>query len=212
MTSHNMLSRPSISRGNTLANPIRDEATFFDLGSIGSNLNVRVFVSSSPKQSLIEQFVEFMIEEGIRDIFNFCHPTIEDTPYDCVILEDKGIQIHNFDMEDGMAPSPEVLEEFDSVIDTIFRRATTMEPNSSGTSDIALLFHCQAGLGRAPTMLAYLMMRRFGWKSRRFQLMTDIREKRRNSFNHAQLIWIQQVKIKKISHSNKKGCESCILL
>jgi protein-tyrosine phosphatase len=183
---------------------IRQEATIFDLNRSG--LDLRVFISPSPNQSSIEHFVEFMIEEKISDVFNFCHPDRDSTTYDCEAINSRGISVHNFDMSDGMAPSSEILEQFDGVIDDVICKARETGENG------VILFHCQAGLGRAPVMLAYLMMSRFGWRKKRIDLITEIRSKRRNTLNHQQLQWIQNAKIKNINTVRSDQSCGCIIV
>lgn len=184
-------------RTNPITDGIRNDATIFDLSYLsGNNIALKVFVSPTPQQSSIEHFVEFMIEEGITNIFNFCNETL----YDCDIIQQNGISVHEFSMTDGSVPNAEILDEFNPIIDEVIKTATDAE--KLGT----ILFHCQAGLGRAPTMLAYLMMSRFGWKNKRIELITMIRSKRRNALNHAQLSWIRNSKITTIRNKSHPGC------
>ena len=72
-----------------------------------------------------------------------------------------------------------------------------------------IMFHCLAGLGRAPTILSYLMMTRFdyGSKSKRNDIITEIRKKR-CAFNSKQIKWIYNVKIK---NNNYSGCK-CVIM
>jgi protein tyrosine phosphatase type IVA len=183
---------------------IKRETTIFDLDS-RSGLNLRVHVSSSPQQSSIERFVEFMIDEGITDVFNFCHPNPTETPYDCDLICQNGIHVHHLSMNDGSIPDSALLEQFDTLIDSIVLKSE--QNDETGT----VLFHCEAGLGRAPTMLAYLMISRFGWKSNRLGTITYIRSKRRNALNFKQLNWIQSAKIKKYSNKHHNKHNGCVI-
>lgn len=194
--------KKSYSTTTNTVETIRNEATIFDLAH-KSSPDLKVVITSSPGQSSIEHFVEFMIEEGITDIFNFCHPDAEKTPYDSKNLNQNGINVHRIAIDDGSSPKPLILGEFNLIIDDILNKLLDSEPKKG-----AILFHCEAGLGRAPTMLAYLMMTRYGWNNKRLDMISEIRAKRRSAINIGQLKWIQNVDIKKVSNKQRK----CIIL
>jgi protein-tyrosine phosphatase len=184
-----------------MADTIRGNVTFFDLQNEKTGLTIRVCISPSPTESSIQPYVEFMVLEKITDLFNLCDANENDTPYDCSFIQDNDISVHHFPVQDGQCPDPALLSEFNKIINNLIE-------SNNNDGDINILFHCQAGLGRAPALLAYLMMSRFGWKSKRLELIENIRSKRRASFNHSQLNWVQDVKVKKIKYpnNNNSGC------
>ncbi len=148
-----------------------------------SNKFVSIFITDTPKDSSIESFTQFMNERGITDIF--CFSEVEyNTP--------KKINLHHLEFPDGSHPSQDILNQFDEIIDNIILKSS---------DKISLLFHCRAGLGRAPIILAYLMISRLGMNP--LDCAEMIRNKRRGSINKHQLEWLLSGKIKKI---NKEKC------
>src|SRR5690606_28525704 len=98
-------------------------------------------------------------------------------------------------ISDGMYPNIHTLNEFNNIIDNIIRVksvCSNYSDNYSGNSciknNIVINMQCRSGLGRAPTMLAYLMMTRCGYNNN--DTVATIRKKRAGAFNTKQLVWI----------------------
>lgn len=185
---------------------ISRKVAFYNLEK--SNLKIRACISKSPTQSSIEQYVEFMIRENITDVFNFCNKDKDKTRYNHELLKSKGIKVHVLYFNDGDNPPHDILEGFNQIIDSIISKNDDSKNDSNNVVNV--LFHCIAGLGRAPIMLAYLMISRFGYnsKSKRYDVITKIREKRRYAFNSKQIEWVYNYKVK---HKNDSGCK-CIII
>jgi protein-tyrosine phosphatase len=191
-------------------NWIRKEAAFYDL--VNKNGNLRVYISQTPTESSIEPYIEFMIDDNITDIFNFCH-NADSTPYSYNSFIDRGIDVHHLAIDDGGYPSIEIIKQFNKAIDKIIAINNKKDLNQPVYNRI--LFHCQAGMGRAPTMLAYLMISRFRYHkyNDRADIVYLIRSKRRGAFNRNQLDWVLHDEIKEVGEINAfKGCINCVLL
>jgi protein-tyrosine phosphatase len=152
------------------------------------HLSISVYLSSAPKYSSVDEYFCFMKKMKVKHIFCFCNFS-----YDHDVYSRYGLILHNLEFEDGSVPNKQLLDRFDHLIDRIF----------SNKSTPSIGMYCQSGLGRAPTMLAYLMITRFS--GNRMQCVETIREYRKGSFNSKQLSWI----LDDIKDSNRNLC--CIL-
>jgi protein-tyrosine phosphatase len=75
--------------------------------------------------------------------------------------------------------------------------------NANDEQRTIINIHCQSGLGRAPTIIAYIMVSRCGFK--RGDTIEHIRKRRKRSLNHRQIEWILSKK-NKIKKSKKNCC------
>lgn len=162
----------------------------FDLENKGAQMTV--FICSSPDQTNLSDYIAYMEENDITDIINFSN-TESDAAYSREDAEHTNVKFHFLEMLDGSHPSSEIMVIFDGIIDSLI--ATNDEPK--------IMMHCQAGLGRAPVMLGYLMISRFGYrsKSERLEVIEVIRDGRRNALNTRQINWITTGKISNRSSS-----------
>lgn len=162
----------------------------FDLENKGSRMTV--FICSSPNRTNLSDYIAYMEENDITDIINFSN-TESDAAYSKEDAEHTNVNFHFLEMSDGSHPSPEIMEVFDEIIDSLI----------TDNDEPKIMMHCQAGLGRAPVMLGYLMISRFGYrsKSERLQVIEVIRDGRRNALNTRQLSWITTGKIRNRSTS-----------
>lgn len=149
-----------------------------------------VNLTSTPLITSIAEFSQLMKRRGVTDIFCFC-----DLKYDPTVLKDYGITFHHIYFPDGSHPTGQILKKFNLVIESI------LEINKFPKIGI----HCTAGIGRAPTMLAYLMITRYRWNC--VDCISKIRQKRKHAINQKQLNWILQSNIKPI-----KEMKTCVIL
>ena len=160
------------------------------------NKSMKVYLSGSPLTSSIEEYTRFMKARGVTDILCFCK-----LAFDTSIIVKDGINIHQLEFEDGKYPDPNIIDKFNIIINDIIQKSPLPIIN----------MYCQAGMGRAPTMLAYLMISRFGWNN--YQCLEYIRKCRKGCFNKTQLNWIIDSKIKTISFSKSpKDNKKCSIM
>jgi len=152
------------------------------------NQHIRVYISGFPESSSIDDFTRFMKDKDIDNIFCFCEP--------CDILkkrlESEKKSYYHISYDDGNAPSSDILNQFDKIIDRILKNKT----------HIVINMHCYSGLGRAPTMLAYLMITRCGLSEH--NSIKLIRSKISGAINAKQVSWI--IMDAKSNKSNKSTC------
>lgn len=165
---------------------MNDPFTKIDIAING--MNVPVYLSETPPPFKTNSYLQTIQQYGVTDIFCFCKPE-----YDVNIFNDNNVRHHDFEYPDGDNPDDELLDRFDRTIKRILLQNIS--------SKCVFNFHCRAGLGRAPTMLAYLMITHT--KIERFECVDHIRNNRKGCFNRKQLEWI---------FNFKKKNKSCILM
>lgn len=189
-----------------------DKVAVFELchkkGNIkGKVNNIRVFLSGSPTESTIDRFVKSVNKNGITDVFCFCS-----LKYNPDILQNTKVNFHHLEFTDGSIPTVNIIEKFNLLIDNILLR-DEMDVNLSNLAEYKynyktlfhnIYMHCNAGLGRAPVMLAYLMISRFDWD--KTTCISNIRKNRKKSINRKQLEWIYDTNIKKIKIKKSDSC------
>lgn len=167
------------------------KTTLIDLTTTDGGNRIVVHLSDSPKPSSIENFSRFMRANAVTDVFCFCNHD-----YDVVTFLNNGIEFHDLTFRDGMYPDDHTLKKFDEIMDVLLKK--------SNAGEIIINMQCQSGLGRAPTVLAYLMITRCGYNG--IHSINEIRKKRRGSFNHRQLNWILGSKFKLRNKTEHKCC------
>ena len=162
--------------------------TTFEIES-KKNEKIIVHISGTPTVSSIDDFLRLMKNHGVTDTFCFCKLS-----YDPEITKKYCINFHHLEFEDGKSPDEDTIKKFNILMAEIIRTAKIKNqvPNVN--------MHCQAGMGRAPTFLAYLMISKYDWNNS--ESVDHIRKLRRGSFNKTQLNWIIDLKLPK----TKKQC------
>jgi len=145
----------------------------FDL-EIKSKQKITVYLSGSPESHCGEEFSRYMKDKNITDIFCFCEPT-----YNIQIFKQHNINFHNIMFPDGTPPTKDTLKTFNILLNKIFNK----------NKNVIINMHCASGLGRAPTMLAYLMIKYCDVNN--IESILEIRKKIKGSLNNKQLVWIQ---------------------
>lgn len=169
-----------------------EDCTTFDLVT-KDNQKFIIHISGSPKSEYIKEFSEFLKSKEITDTFCFC-----DFSYDSTVIERNNIRFHDLFFPDGRNPPHEIISKFDKIIDEII-----LQNSPTKHLPIIINMHCLAGMGRAPTMLAYFMISRCGFE--RPNAIEIIRQRRRGSINRIQLYWILGAKIHKF-YDRKTKC------
>jgi protein tyrosine phosphatase type 4A len=137
------------------------------------NKKITVHVTGSPESTSIDEFSRLMKDKAVTDVFCFC-----ESKYNQDILKKQKINCHNLMFQDGHVPSKEILSLFDNIINNLLKN-----------DDIIINMHCVAGLGRAPTMLGYMMIKYCGFNE--LDTIKQIRQKIKGAINSKQLEWLQ---------------------
>lgn len=163
-----------------------------------------VHLSGSPTSLCVEEYSRFMKRIGVTDVFCFCNPS-----YDPNKIEANGIRFHNLSYPDGSFPPSYIIDLFNQKI--TYAIAQNIQKNPKENIPLIINMHCESGLGRSPTIIAYLMISRCDIA--RLTAIEQIRKLRKNSFNRNQLKWILHANIKKIkSKSNSFSISKCVIM
>ncbi len=145
-----------------------------------------VYVSKIPKIS-INDTIESINKLNITDVFCFC-----ENNFDADIFLKHGINFYHLNIIDGKYPDIDTLIKFNDAIDVILKK-----------KERTLYFICFGGLGRAPTMLAYLMITRC--KNDICTTILNIRNNIKGCFNTEQIMWLMNRKNMKIYRTKNKN-------
>jgi protein tyrosine phosphatase type 4A len=176
-------------------------ATFDLLVYIGkyAQQKIRVLLTGSPTNTNIDEFARFMNKNDVTDVFCFCEPE-----YDPTIFANYNLSYHKLSFMDGISPPIDIINIFDETVNKII--AEYIMYGGSEHDCIMFNMHCHSGLGRSPTVLAYMMISRCD--TTRIGAVGYIRQFRRGALNKVQLTWILTSDIKKIRlKKTKNNCD-----
>ncbi|VDK66360.1 unnamed protein product [Onchocerca ochengi] len=115
-------------------------------------------------------------KHNARAVVRVCEPTYATTP-----LIVNGIDVLDWEFDDGSAPPPELITKWLSLAKESFK----LYPNQ------CIAVHCVAGLGRAPVLVAIALME----AGMKYEDAVDlIRRHRRGALNQKQLNFLQKYK------------------
>ena len=149
--------------------------------------NLSFFISDSPDNARLPEYVKLFKEKEITDVARACDPK-----YDEKQFEAQGIKVHEFFFEDGGIPPKPLLTNWLSLVyeceahNSALRSSVTTNGTGarsfSGKRSIAV--HCVAGLGRAPLLVAIALIE-FGMTPE--DAIDYVRAKRKGCFNSKQI-------------------------
>ena len=126
----------------------------------------RFYISQSPTDENIGDFIKLIKINGIRHVVRLCKPT-----YDFRLIENESIYFYDLEMQDGTVPSKKQIDQWSNIVDNV-------------GEDEGILVHCVAGLGRAPVMVTISLLNE---QMEPFEAIELIRRKRPGSINSKQL-------------------------
>lgn len=165
-----------------------------------STVYARIFLTETPTKKNISHFNQFLHLNNITDVFCFTRQKYDTTAVTATV--------HRFELKDGTVPdvggSSILLNELTDTFRTLYEKMdfSTTNTYNRRESHLNVMFHCDSGYGRAPTMLAYMMITYFHIDDH--QAIDRIRKVRKGAFNTKQLQWLADM-----NNSKKKEC--CIL-
>lgn len=140
---------------------------------------LRFVITDQPKESTIPQYVVSLKEHHVARLVRACEPT-----YDVLALQDRGIQVHDLNFDDGSAPPPDVLKRWLDLVESWFvdKKSPDYLADESRVG-----VHCVAGLGRGPVLVAIALIED-GMEP--LEAAQFIRSRRRGALNTIQLHWL----------------------
>lgn len=156
--------------------------------------NMRFLITDRPTDSTLDKYIEELQKHGARNVVRVCDPT-----YSKERLETAGIDVLDWQFDDGSPPPNEVVNNWFNLLKSRFRE----EPGC------CVAVHCVAGLGRAPVLVAIALMEA-GMKYE--DAVELIRQKRRGAINTKQLSYLQHYRPKSRLRHNRNGHSQCLIL
>ncbi|KAI8142856.1 dual specificity protein phosphatase CDC14B [Fennellomyces sp. T-0311] len=141
----------------------------------------RFLIVDAPSNNNLPLYIEEFNRWNVSDVVRCCYAT-----YSPALLEEKGIQVHDWVFGDGEAPPAHIVEAWLNLIDARFP-----EQRADDASAPCIATHCVAGLGRAPVLVAIALIE-LGMPA--LDAVAYIRERRRGAINNKQLKYIELYK------------------
>eukprot|EP01121_Diplochlamys_sp_Union-15-3_P001109 TRINITY_DN1096_c0_g1_i1.p1 TRINITY_DN1096_c0_g1~~TRINITY_DN1096_c0_g1_i1.p1 ORF type:complete len:155 (-),score=29.81 TRINITY_DN1096_c0_g1_i1:97-561(-) len=143
--------------------------------------NLNFLVLGAPEPFELPKYVKTLQKNNVKNLVCCC-----ERKYDLKPFEENGIKVIEWVFNDGQSPPDELIEEWLKFVQS---------KGKDGTIGV----HCQAGLGRAPMLVAIVMIES-GMEP--LDAIEKIRKKRRSAFNKTQVDFLMKYKKRK-----QKGCD-----
>eukprot|EP00667_Euglena_gracilis_P014155 EG_transcript_14629 len=150
-------------------------------------------IIDAPVDASLPQYISELKKYNAEHVVRACEPTYHPGP-----LLEAGIQIHDLPFEDGEPPPKRVIEDWLALVDAVFevgkpskgkKGKKGQEPPDGPGPEGCIAVHCQAGLGRAPALVAIALMERGGMEP--LDAIMYIRERRKGAFNAKQMAYLE---------------------
>lgn len=119
---------------------------------------MRFLITDRPSNSSIQSYIEELEKHGARAVVRVCEPS-----YDTKALKEAGIDVLDWQFNDGSPPPPEVLARVAQliwmfVLQVIQNWFQLCKTSFKEHPDKSIAVHCVAGLGRAPVLVAIALI------------------------------------------------------
>lgn len=168
---------------------------------------MKFIIHDCPSDQNIQEYLREFQRYNVTDVVRVCEPS-----YDAEHLKKEGIEVHDWQYEDGGTPPAHVLRNWLQLVNTRFplepgsANASPLKKPSMSETDILKLhetseekeskmpviaIHCVAGLGRAPVLVAVALIER-GMAP--LDAVEFVRRRRRGAFNSRQIQYLDSYK------------------
>lgn len=141
---------------------------------------MKFLIMDAPRQANLHLYIKEMRKHSVSHCVRVCEPT-----YHGGELVNAGIQLKEMAYEDGHSPPKEVIDEWLSLVDSVFYQ-------SPSNAESCIAVHCVAGLGRAPVLVALALIEFANMDP--VEAVSFIRKQRRGAINEKQLIYLEGYK------------------
>ena len=159
---------------------------------------MRFLITDRPSDNTIGHYLEELGRHGARAVVRVCEPTYQTAP-----LQEHGIDVLDWQFNDGSPPPPEVISKWLQLLKDSFREHP----------DKCIAVHCVAGLGRAPVLVAIALIEA-GMKYE--DAVELIRRERRGALNQKQLDFLEHYKstgeLRKLRYSVNGKSKNCAIM
>jgi protein tyrosine phosphatase type 4A len=139
---------------------------------------MRFLITDRPTDMSLDNFIKELERHKTRTVVRVCDPT-----YNEEILRSHGIDLKDWQFDDGSPPPKEVIDNWLKLVSDCF--------NASCERDATIAVHCVAGLGRSPLLVAIALLEAgMPWSDAVYY----IRSQRRGALNERQLEFLRDYK------------------
>jgi protein tyrosine phosphatase type 4A len=139
---------------------------------------MRFLITDRPTDMSLDNFIKELERHNTRTVVRVCDPT-----YNEEILRSHGIDLKDWQFDDGSPPPKEVIDNWLKLVSDCF--------NASCERDATIAVHCVAGLGRSPLLVAIALLEAgMPWSDAVYY----IRSQRRGALNERQLEFLRDYK------------------
>lgn len=139
--------------------------------------HMKFLILDAPSETNFPAYLKEFKKHNVRDIVRVCEPS-----YPASLATEHGIEVTDWPFADGEAPPNDVVSSWVGLCN---QRFGIIEPTDNG---ICIAVHCVAGLGRAPVLVAIMLMEAGMEAEEAIEL---IRRKRRGAINNKQIDFLQ---------------------
>ncbi|KAI9472065.1 MAG: protein-tyrosine phosphatase-like protein [Benjaminiella poitrasii] len=153
--------------------------------------DIRFLITDTPSTQTLSRYIKEFERWNVTDVVRCCKATYSQT-----MLNEHGIQVHDWMFTDGDAPPNNVIDSWLNLIDIRFKESKTKkeeEENGRGGGP-CIAAHCVAGLGRAPLLVAIALIEE-GMDP--LDSIEYVRRHRRGAINQRQLKYLESYKRRK---------------
>lgn len=140
--------------------------------------NMKFLILDAPSETNFPAYLKEFQKHGVGDIVRVCEAS-----YPATLATDHDIKVTDWPFADGEAPPDEIVSNWVSLCNNRF---SSEEPEQQKSRCVAV--HCVAGLGRAPVLVAIMLMEAGMDAEEAIEL---IRRKRRGAINNKQITFLQ---------------------
>lgn len=139
--------------------------------------STRFLILDAPSEANFPAYLKEFQKYGVRDVVRVCEPS-----YPASLATNEGITVTDWPFADGEAPPSEIVTNWIDLCKSRFSSVTGEEEAP------CIAVHCVAGLGRAPVLVA-IMLIEIGMEAE--DAIELIRRKRRGAINNKQIDFLQ---------------------
>eukprot|EP00667_Euglena_gracilis_P020031 EG_transcript_21561 len=186
-----------------------------------SHRGMSFLIIDAPVDTSLPQYITELQKYNAKHLVRACEATYQSAP-----LAEAGIRIHELAFPDGEPPPRRIIEQWLLLVDEVFqvqppprgkdkeKRRTDSLPSMPVIASVdaagcprvteaaipvaSIAVHCQAGLGRAPALVAIALMERGGMEP--LDAIMYIRERRKGAFNAKQMAYLEAYSVHRKHH------------
>lgn len=106
---------------------------------------MRFLITTDQNDMSLDHFIKELEKYNTKAVVRVCDPT-----YNEKILQQHGIDLKDWQFDDGAPPPKEVIDNWLKLVNDCF--------NATSERDATIAVHCVAGLGRSPLLVAIALL------------------------------------------------------